>query len=417
MKKVNFSNSKKKVKNKYITRKNNIKKVLKSKYKLSGGIRIGKGGYGCIVKPAVECSKDKLKLNNSISKIIFRDTDTDDIKDEIDIYKKLKTIDPKFKYFLTFHKICRLSKPNNRTNIVSVKFLNSKHKKYKIVNSKKNKDINSSYCPIDFSVNPINIIMPDGGDSLYSVLKNIKLEKNRLILKNNLKLYLRHLLISLKKLHSLEIIHRDIKEDNIMVKYNLKHDYLNIRLIDFGLCDKITNIEKIDDIRRQGTQGYIAPDLYIIKYIIKYYDYLVDNNNKLPKVLKVIKNEIISKICKKLSKLSVTQENMSVKISSDSNELYLNGIFTENDLKNTYAHLFNLYYDDEILNKYLDKNNGYIYKIDIYSMGIVFQSIIKELNIDDIKLKRLVVNMININPEERYSLKECLNDDFFKDSS
>tara|TARA_B100000575_G_scaffold289675_1_gene291896 strand:+ start:7903 stop:9144 length:1242 start_codon:yes stop_codon:yes gene_type:complete len=405
------------IKTKY--RKRNIKKKSKKTIKniISGGKRIGKGGWGCVVKPAIRCPNYKLKLNNTISKLIFRDTDSDDINDELETYKKLKQIDPKFKYFLTYHKICRLTNSNDRSNVVSVKFLNSKHKQYKIINSKKSKNINSSYCPIDFSVKPINIIMPDGGNSLYQILKNQKFIKEQNILKNNITTYFKHLLKCLQILHNQEIIHRDIKEDNIMAKYNVKHDYLNIRLIDFGLCDKIKNIKNINDIRRQGTLGYISPDLYILKYIIKYYDYLLSHENTDYKVINVIKSEIKSKICKKLSKLSVTQKNMSIKVDSDSSLLYVNGIFTLDDLTETYNHLFNLYDDDKILNSYLNKKSGYVYKVDVYSLGIVFQSIVQELNINNIKLKKLIINMLHINPETRFTVNECLNDDFFKDSS
>ncbi|CAD8048803.1 unnamed protein product [Paramecium primaurelia] len=69
---------------------------------------------------------------------------------------------------------------------------------------------------------------------------------------------MKKLLIAIKFLHKQNLMHRDIKMDNIMLL-----DYNNpnsIQIIDFGFSTFIDNQPYI--IERCGTPGYIAPELY-----------------------------------------------------------------------------------------------------------------------------------------------------------
>ncbi len=59
---------------------------------------------------------------------------------------------------------------------------------------------------------------------------------------------------TLMQIHEKEIIHRDIKLENIV--YNAKTQEL--RLIDFGLSTLKTNIEFF---KKCGTPGYVAPEI------------------------------------------------------------------------------------------------------------------------------------------------------------
>lgn len=65
--------------------------------------------------------------------------------------------------------------------------------------------------------------------------------------------YMKQIIYALNHCHSLNIVHRDIKPDNIMVS-----DLDNIKLIDFGLAEIVT--EKIKD--GAGTWNYMAPEQF-----------------------------------------------------------------------------------------------------------------------------------------------------------
>ena len=57
-------------------------------------------------------------------------------------------------------------------------------------------------------------------------------------------------------INSLNIIHRDLKLENIMFK---NYKSLNIHIIDFGLSELILNNSKL--YKRCGTPGYVAPEI------------------------------------------------------------------------------------------------------------------------------------------------------------
>ena len=86
--------------NKIFKKSNKTNKKNKKTYKnQSGGLRIGKGGFGCVGKPAVPCKgKDAHKVKTRVSKLIFRNTD--DFKSELVMYNAIKKIDPHEHFFL-----------------------------------------------------------------------------------------------------------------------------------------------------------------------------------------------------------------------------------------------------------------------------------------------------------------------------
>ena len=61
---------------------------------------------------------------------------------------------------------------------------------------------------------------------------------------------------SLKELHAAQIMHRDIKPDNIMFK---DCSYEKLKIIDFGLASRTTVINLL--FFRCGTPGYVAPEV------------------------------------------------------------------------------------------------------------------------------------------------------------
>ena len=139
-------------------KKKYINKSKRNKNKiLNGGVFLGEGSFGCVVKPSLPCAdnmkhasnknKNELNklLNKSVSKILIDPSESD--KDEIIISNKLKNIDPTQKHFITFETACRLKHiPNERSNTVSVEYDNDTLESYDILDNKK---YDKKHFPID----------------------------------------------------------------------------------------------------------------------------------------------------------------------------------------------------------------------------------------------------------------------------
>ena len=85
--------------------------------------------------------------------------------------------------------------------------------------------------------------------------------------------------------------------------------------------------------------------------------------------------------------------------------------------------MYNDFRNHTILPKYFgsqtNKFNGYLQKADIYALGISMYEFLEVFSnfIDvkkDIKLHNLLKNMINLNPDKRYSIIDCLKHPYFK---
>ncbi len=75
---------------------------------------------------------------------------------------------------------------------------------------------------------------------------------------NNIKLIMRQLLIALQYLHSKEIMHRDIKLENIF--FQNKWDF-KLKIGDFGLAEYAKKKDFL--FRKCGTPGYVAPEVLL----------------------------------------------------------------------------------------------------------------------------------------------------------
>ena len=96
--------------------------------------------------------------------------------------------------------------------------------------------------------------------------KKIK-EENGLKI-NIIQIILRQLNKTLKKLIERNIVHKDIKPDNILIKYkDGNKNKFDIKLIDYGLSKELS--KKIYDSEIAGDKNYIAPESKINKKLNK----------------------------------------------------------------------------------------------------------------------------------------------------
>jgi serine/threonine protein kinase len=304
------------------TKKHKNYKIYKKSKSQYGGTVLGKGGFGCVVAPYIPCdsvqdtnntTNKTQKKYKKVSKILFKEIPKDDInilENELQIAKLLSAIDPNRKYFCPHDNICRLDKEQSqdRDDITSVKFrrtinnrgsrsidYNEFRKTVSKMYRKQPKNETEKTCRIDFSLKPINIIMPNCGIELTKILKyaldrSTKFTKNttntigttkqitkdklndigglnridanttygktqknnqynltnesRLshiyikigdIIKNNFRLFVKKLLVGIKLMHENYIIHHDIKPGNILI--NIENKELFARIIDYNLSE------------------------------------------------------------------------------------------------------------------------------------------------------------------------------------
>jgi serine/threonine protein kinase len=95
------------------------------------------------------------------------------------------------------------------------------------------------------------------------------------------------------------------------------------------------------------------------------------------------------------------------KHKSDKSQFY-----SLSDQKNIFMKLVNEYNKDKLIENFT-KPNGYVYKWDVFSLGLVFVKIVKSLNIVDKECYDLINHMIDIDYTERYTAIQCLAHPFF----
>jgi len=404
--------------------------ILKFQYtpKLRGGKFLDKGGFGCVITPALPCTSSDINLDKSVSKIIKHQST--EINKELKISNMLKKLDPGQQFFITIDKYCFINKiPNNRTDLTNVKYKDEELSKYSIVDNdnvnannnddyknankkkdktKKKKKLDKTFCDIDLDLKPINLIMPFAGISLSSIMKtnrkgnDIKGKMHQMF-NDNLKIYFKHLIIGLLKMQNNRIVNKDIKQKNIMLLLNPKDekDIMAIRYIDFGLSQFLTTefCSNINNIDLKGTPYYIPPELFICAIIIKYKDR--SENDQIKKIQQYITKNVIKALG------YINEKEIIANMKSTINTLY--------------KKIKNLYDKDKLLFAYYgsdtNKYNGYLQKADVYALGItIYETLYRygEINVkNNVQLYDLLMHMIDMNSDKRYNIVQCIGHPYF----
>jgi len=434
-----------------------------------GGTFVDKGGFGCVVSPALPCPNNDKTLNKNLDKYVSKIIKkyTKETKNEIYMSKYLSILDPYQEYFITLVNKCIIkSFPENRTDLLDItRYKNTKangsvirngnrngnyngnvNPNLKLDKSLKKTELQTQSCHIDLDINPTNLIMQNAGYNLFKVMKINQNSKgqnmflgimSRLFIEN-LKIYLKHLLKGLAKMHTNRIVNNDIKPKNIMLlmkttkqstfpknktktvyattpitntntinntkkEYSDTLPYMSIRYIDFGLSQYLTsNNCSYDNINFKGTKLYTSPELFISITIIKYKDKSEDF--QLNEIYKDI-NTNIKKALQIVGELN-TQNNISINI-------LINSIYK----KIKYQYDKNMFID-AYFGTPSNKYNGYLQKSDIYALGLtIFICLYKfsKMSVEsNPKLYDLLIKMIELNPENRFNVMQCLSHEYFR---
>mgnify|MGYP001233106125 CR=1 FL=1 len=173
--------------------------------------KVGEGTYGCVFNPSLKCKNLSINYENKISKVM---TTTEALK-ELKEFNSINKIEGLQKFAITSPLLCY--------PIVDDNYINSiKQCKNPLISK-----INIKYP--DHSM----LIYQDGGINIHNYIRKImnKSSKNDIII---FLTSLTNLLDGLLFFNSKDIIHRDIKSDNIVYNINTGQ----IRFIDFGLMIK-----------------------------------------------------------------------------------------------------------------------------------------------------------------------------------
>ena len=93
---------------------------------------------------------------------------------------------------------------------------------------------------------------------------------------------------------------------------------------------------------------------------------------------------------------------------------YKNCVFTENDIKKLVNLLYKNIKRKSIFGKFTSKVTGFLYKSDIFALGVTFFLLYDSIGVNDNNLLDLIRNMIKCNPDERYDINQCLKHPYFK---
>jgi serine/threonine protein kinase len=234
-----------------------------------------------------------------------------------------------------------------------------------------------------------------------------------------------HLCHGLMLLHSNHIAHKDIKMDNITIKYNSKGKKARVNFIDFGLSETVysrdyTEFEYLD-LLGGGTLVYTPPDVKILSVMIR--KILKHDRKDISDQLGHLKHIVVTD-----QRIKKFEKNIISQFSSLG--LRKGGIILDDTLQNPSDRQKDRFYTETDRNKLydmilsdihkgkLDKEYfgpyGYFYKWDVYSLGLVFTKFVKKFGVTDKKCIDLINNMITLNYKNRYNILQCLEHVYFK---
>ena len=218
----------------------------------NGGKKLGQGGYGCVITPPINCLKNpKLRhgrfenTEEYISKII--DTKYREVAyAELNIGQQLTLIDKKNNFLVPFVNSCYFTPQkhpdlvylsNNGRHIssspedssMSASFLenNNNADTSNLVGSIPSKFIreNRNKCILSNDKDYLSLFGINAGENLGTILLLENNDKKITFIKNNYWYVVSYLIHGLFLLHSKNIIHKDIKQSNLVVNFNYSNNY------------------------------------------------------------------------------------------------------------------------------------------------------------------------------------------------
>jgi serine/threonine protein kinase len=406
---------------------------MKIHSKQDGGDVLGEGGYGCIVTPPLKCKNPFFNVPYSIdkkyiSKIVEYDDNDPEILNETKLGHKLNKIDPFQKHFTPIINGCPfINQPHKDIDYISFKPFSSddyddddEYNSYDSSSYKKKEK-----CNVYGNEEYLNLISKNAGINIKDTLNSREPSVLTFFRKNYVVIF-KHLLKGLQILHKHNIIHRDIKSVNVMIKYKKENNKASVTYIDFGLAEELNishnyTLNELYYLTGAGTFDYKSLEITIIHYIL---EHMKKNRFKQTSSLK---NEVLHKLLSEYREISeeyaekyyFNEEGFNFKNNKLDKHIKIDNNFKYGNKKyiyNIFAYVISELNENRLHVDLTNKNN-YLYKWDVFSLGLVFAEIIIKANINDNLAYQLVNNMINPFYWKRYSVEDCLNDELFTEKT
>lgn len=181
---------------------------------------IGEGTYGCVYRPAIKCEN---ATNTGIDKKVSKVMKTTEANLEYSEYDKIDKADPQKKFYLGKPQMCSMSEADYKANV--------EQSGCRILTP------NSTYT--DYTM----LQYEDGGTDLeIFAIKHLNafLAPNKQKQTDLFWLNAHSLFMGLKMFAENDILHDDIKPQNIVLKYDLANGTVKFNYIDFGLMKKMS---------------------------------------------------------------------------------------------------------------------------------------------------------------------------------
>jgi serine/threonine protein kinase len=197
---------------------------------MSNPILFGEGTYGCAFRPAIPCATaSNTNIHNKISKVLT----TSAAENEYAEYAKIAKADPKKKFYLGKPQKCLMSKNDYNAYVKNsgcgILKPNTSEKDYKLLQY-----LDGGSDLDDFVKIYLNQFLS------HRVIHGIRQNKKR---QSDLFWLNAHVLfMGLKAFAKKDILHDDLKPQNIVFKFDLAKDTMEFNYIDFGLMQDLTSI-------------------------------------------------------------------------------------------------------------------------------------------------------------------------------
>jgi serine/threonine protein kinase len=338
---------------------------------------VGKGSYGCVIKPNINCNGTFGK-NNEITKFFFSK------KDYLVEYKnqiKVESVDKKGSFIVKKKSNCKI-------------FLTPEIIK---------KINNIILCDLNSNV-VYQITYEYGGINLY----NIFIKEIDFLLKKNLINFLQNfvnIFDGLSTFNKNNIFHNDIKIDNIL--YNKNNN--KFKIIDFGIMN-VSYLHIMYNIKYKPHHAY-PNELNILGYILDgiYYKDLKSYNLNSNQLVKILEEYIL--ILKELYKNNTDPYFKNVlKLISDIYIYFKIDIFKKFDYTIFEKMLLNKKNLSKKYKEFLNKLDVYMLGLTLYELLInIFIHLRKNPTINKIPLElfSLIKKMVLFNPYERLTIQQA----------
>lgn len=325
---------------------------------------LSQGGFGCIYYPGIDCNGNNLKNKKFVSKLQVKNISSDN---EIEIGNEIKKIKKYYQFFLPIIENCPISANKISGNILSD-------------------------CEPVQEKNELVLMKMEYIDSLsfYKLLTNEK-ESSQSIIKTMIDSYI-YLLNSLKMLGERNIVHYDLKHDNILFNKDTELPLV----IDFGISLNMNNL----NFNRLHDLFYVyATDYYIWSFDIHIINFLV---NEVDSDEYIVTKDVFSEIMN-----NIVDDNKALQMFS---ETFINKYKKKCMFYGTKI----IGKDKSTILKILIKQKNY-QTWDNFSLSCMYLLFIQQAfknNFPDseflIKLSQLLCVNISPDPQDRFTIEETI---------